>query len=93
MAFFSRGKVYTKMADHGLDDPGIVESLFLLGYIGLKDLCLGMRVTREAKPICFGLFSPYEPCPYTRGGQHHVACELCARIWKLKNLYMEVKND
>ena len=83
----------SKMADHGLDDFSSVESLFLLGYIGLKDLCLGTKVIQEAKPICFGLFSPYEPCPYTRGGQHHLACKLCARIWKLKNLYMEVKND
>ena len=93
MAFFNRQKVYTKMASHGLDDLGIVESLFLLGYIGLKDLCLGVRVSREAKPVCFGLFSPFEPCPYTRKGQHHPACHLCTKIWKLKNLYMEVNND
>ena len=38
MAFFSRGKVTLKMADHGLDDLNSIESLFLLGYIGLKDL-------------------------------------------------------
>jgi len=61
-----------------------VESLFLRGYIGLKDLSLAVRANQEAKPVCFGLFSPYEHCPYTRKGKHHPACETCKKIWKLK---------
>jgi len=85
MTFFNRGKVYRKMASHGLlrknmnDEQKslILARKYTRGEIGWWEFSESCLVLTRNKPLCFGDYRWFERCPHP--ATHH-PCPLCKKI-------------